>query len=497
MSADLASLIPALHEAWQRPGRRDAPALVGIDRTLSYRELASQVGLLSGSLHAEGVGRGDRVAIAMERSVGLAVAILAVFACGACPCVLEPRLGKEETRRRFAITRMNRVLVDNAYVQDEVLEELPEVSRLQLEQLAPAAPYWAHDIAGEDAALLLFTSGSSGKPKGVLLSHRGVLVNATGVVRHSALGPHDRLLHLMPLYHTNGVNNQLFAPLLAGATVILAERFRAEEMPALMERHRPTIITGVPTMYSRMLAYEFPAHALTSLRMARCGSAPITEELHRRVEEKLGTQLVVSYGLSEATCTSTMNPPGARKVGSVGTVLPGQQVYLADAGGAALPVAGQQGEICISGPSLMLGYLDEDSGGSARPVEGRLHTGDLGRFDEQGYLYVTGRLKDVIIRGGENLSPNLVEEVLCTVAGVHACCVVSRPDADLGEVPWAFVVRTADAQGVALNEEHLNEAVMAALSRVHKPAGYSFVESLHENAVGKVDRKRMAATFTA
>ena len=497
MSAGLASLVPAFHEAWQRPERRDAPALVGSDRTLSYGELASQVGLLSGSLHAEGVGRGDRVAIAMERSVHLAVAILAVLACGACPCVLEPRLGKEETRRRFAITRMNRVLVDQAHAQDDVLAELPDVSRLHLEQLAAADPYWADDITPEDAGLLLFTSGSSGKPKGVLLSHRGLLVNATGVAQHSALGPGDRLLHVMPLYHTNGVNNQLLAPLLVGATVIVAERFRVDEMPALMERHRPTIITGVPTMYSRMLACEFPAHALSSLRMARCGSAPITEELHRRVEEKLGTQLVVSYGLSEATCTSTMNPPGARKVGSVGTVLPGQQVFLADAGGAALAMAGQQGEICISGPSLMLGYLDENSGGSPRPPEGGLHTGDLGRFDEQGYLYITGRLKDVIIRGGENLSPNLIEEVLCTVAGVLACCVVGRADADLGEVPWAFVVRTADAQGSALDEERMNQAVVAALSRVHKPAGYSFVESLYENAVGKVDRKRMAATLAA
>ncbi|KGG92630.1 hypothetical protein P367_24285, partial [Comamonas thiooxydans] len=169
---------------------------------------------------------------------------------------------------------------------------------------------------------------------------------------HTGLSADDRLLHTMPLHHTNGVNNQLFAPLLAGSVVVLAERFKAQDMPALMELHQPTIITGVPTMYSRMLAFDFPPAALASLRLARCGSAPITEELHRRVEEKLGVPLAVSYGLSEATCTSTMNPPLARRVGSVGTVLAGQRVFLADQNGAELKGPLEEGEICIGGPSL-------------------------------------------------------------------------------------------------------------------------------------------------
>ncbi|WP_246312632.1 class I adenylate-forming enzyme family protein [Pseudaquabacterium terrae] len=491
--SDCVSLVPAFAEAWQRAPRAGLPALVGSDRMLSYGELAAEVGSLSGRLHAHGIGRGDRVAIAMQRSLPAAVALLAVLACGACPCVLEPRLGRDETLRRFAITRLNRLLLDEAHAADDKLADLPGVDRLHIDALPPAQPFWAADIAGGDEGFLLFTSGSSGKPKGVLQSHRGLLANAAGVMRHTQLGPQDRLLHVMPLYHTNGVNNQLFAPLLAGASVVIAERFKADEMSALMARHRPTIITGVPTMYSRMLACDFAPEALASLRMARCGSAPITEELHRRVERQLGVELLVSYGLSEATCTSTMNPPGQRRIGTVGTVLAGQQVVLADGAGRPIEGPGRDGEICVDGPGLMLGYLDEQSGGRPRPIEGRLHTGDLGRFDAEGYLQITGRIKEVIIRGGENLSPNLIEEVLCRVPGVQACCVVGRPDADLGEVPWAFVVRSRDEEGLRLDDECMGRAVTAELSRIHKPAGYAYVEALPENSVGKVDRKLLAA----
>jgi acyl-CoA synthetase (AMP-forming)/AMP-acid ligase II len=297
----------------------------------------------------------------------------------------------------------------------------------------------------------------------------------------------------MPLHHTNGVNNQVIAPLLAGSTIVLADRFRAEEMPGLMQAHAPTIITGVPTMYSRMLGCEFPEESLRSLRMARCGSAPITEELQRRVEERLRTPLVVSYGLSEATCTSTMNPPDARRIGSVGTVLQGQDIRLIAGDGTAITGPNREGEVCISGPSLMLGYLDEQSEGCPHPVEALLRTGDLGRFDEDGYLFITGRIKDVIIRGGENLSPSLIEGVIAKVTGVQACCVAGKADNDLGEVPWAFIVRAPGSAGDGLTRQQIDSAVEESLSRIHKPAGYLFVDALPENAVGKVDRKALAA----
>lgn len=497
MTADWPNLIAGFRPAWTNPQRAQRPALADETQGYTYAELHEMVGRQAGALRAAGVARGDRVALAMERSVGLAVAVLAVMAAGACPCPLEPKLGPEETQRRARVARFDWVLADAQHRQEPTLATLTPKGLLDLEALPVSEPYWASDVTPQDEGFLLFTSGSSGKPKGVLQNHRGLLANTLGVIAHSALGASDRLLHVMPLHHTNGVNNQLLAPLLAGASVVFAGRFRAENMPELMAQHRPTIVTGVPTMYARMLPLTFEPEALASLRLLRCGSAPITEELHRRIEEKFGLPLVVSYGLSEATCTSTMNPPLQRRIGSVGTVLRGQEVFLRGPGGERITEAGKEGEICIAGPALMTGYLEDGCQGVARAPGETLRTGDLGRFDADGYLYITGRLKDVIIRGGENLSPNLIEEVLATVPGVAGCCVVGRSHADLGEVPVAFVVRQPNGSGRSPDAKDLTAAVLAKLSRIHQPAEYFFVDSLPENTTGKVDRKKLRERVAA
>lgn len=463
------TLVGGWREAWSDPGRAAQVALQDETHKLKYAELFNAVSRIAGGLRADGLRRGERVALAMDRSLDQLLAILAVQTAGGVPCPMEPRLAPEEFERRLRAANVTRVLDD--------ARPLPS---------APA--HWDDGLQAEDAALLLFTSGSTGKPKGVLQSHRGLLANALGVIAHTGLTQDDRLLHVMPLYHTNGLNNQLFAPLLAGATVILAGRFRADDMPALLEAYRPTIITGVPTMYSRMLEQRFTAASLSSLRFARCGSAPITAELHRKVEALLGRPLLVSYGLSEATCTSAMNPPAARRIGTVGTVLAGQDVYLAGPEGTRLSKPGQEGEICIAGPSLMLGYLAVGDSSALQAPDGVIRTGDLGRFDTDGYLTITGRIKDVIIRGGENLSPGLIENVLAEHPEVGACCVVGMADDDLGEVPAAFVVPAAGAQP---NADALSAFVAERLSRIYKPAAIFFTDTLPENAIGKFDRKAL------
>jgi acyl-CoA synthetase (AMP-forming)/AMP-acid ligase II len=291
----------------------------------------------------------------------------------------------------------------------------------------------------------------------------------------------------MPLHHTNGINNQLIAPFLAGASVALVDRFRAEDVEGQIAEYEPTYVTGVPTMYSRILPHLSGRVRRSSLRFLRCGSAPITPELHRQVEEAFGVPLVVSYGLSEATCTSTMNPPRARRVGTVGTVLAGQVVRTFKPGTLDEVAPGHEGEVCISGPCLMNGYV---GAGAEQPIrDGWLRTGDLGRFDADGYLSITGRIKDVIIRAGENLSPQQIEAVLAQHPAVRACCVVGGPHADLGEVPVAFVVLR---EGIAAEEPALKALVGERLSRIYIPEQVLFVESLPENSVGKVDRKALA-----
>ena len=485
------TLAQAFASYWCRDSVRSRTALTDGTRTLTYEDLDRQTARLAANLIARGVVAGEPVAITMQRSLNAVLAVLAAIRAGACPCPMEPRLPAPEVDERLLLVGARWLVFDADNLALAGALRLADGARIPFEALNAATDNArAAVVVAETRALLLFTTGSTGRPKAVQLSQAALLNNAQGVIEHSDLSERDRLLHVMPIHHTNGLNNQLFAPLLAGASVVFAERFRADDMPALLERHRPSIITGVPTMYSRMLGQRFSAASLAALRMARCGSAPITRELHEQVESMLGCPLVISYGLSEATCTSTMNPPAARRAGSVGTPLRAQRVRLREADGNMTAEPGRDGEICIAGRNLMSGYLGAPGETSRAISDGWLRTGDLGRFDDEGYLYVTGRIKDVIIRGGENLSPLLIETVIAGDARVSTCCVVGRKDRDLGEVPVAFVVRTP---GTQVQEQEVRDIVLRRLSPMYVPQAVFFVEAFPEIGVGKVDRKALAA----
>jgi acyl-CoA synthetase (AMP-forming)/AMP-acid ligase II len=493
--ADSPNLVAALRARWTDPARVASLALIHDTQALTYGELAARVSGIAGWLRERGVRKGDFVGLAMERSPAQVLALLGALTAGACPCPLEPAISADETRRRVTAVGLSWMLHDAAHSELASRCGLPDARRLGWDKdredgRIGAAPCWETGVSPDDPALLLFTSGSTGQPKGVLLNHRGLSCNARGVAAHTGLRPDDRLLHVMPLHHTNAINNQLLAPFYAGASVALGGRFRAEHMPGLMSRFAPTIITGVPTMYSRMLDLSFAPADLARLRFARCGSAPITEALHRKIEDFLGCPLIVSYGLSEATCTSTMNPPHARRIGTVGTVLPGQRVFLRRPDGeTAAP--GAEGEICIAGDNLMTGYLGAQDKGTR---DGVLRTGDLGRFDDDGYLSITGRIKDVIIRGGENISPVQIERALAAMPGIAACAVVGGPHADLGEVPVAFVVAR---NGDAIDESLLRGEMLRLLGRIYVPERFIAVDALPENAVGKIDRTALATRLRA
>ncbi|CAM4042199.1 class I adenylate-forming enzyme family protein [Bordetella muralis] len=483
----ISSLPQVWQWVWRAPEFQDQLALVTEERSWTYPQLDHDVRVLAGGLRRAGVQQGDYVALALERGPAQVLMLLGCIAAGACPCPLEPRIAAEETARRVQAVGLRWIVHDDENAAGAKASGLPARHVLPFGDLQGAAAFWAENPEPDQVALLLFTSGSTGKPKGVLLAHRGLALNAQGVIVHTALTAADVLLHLMPLHHTNAINNQVFAPLACGATIALADRFRAEALPHVLSRFRPTILTGVPTMYARMLQQKISPDAFARLRLMRCGSAPITPALHREIEAFTGCELVVSYGLSEATCTSTMNPPGARRIGSVGTVLAGQQVALLDAVGAPVPPGGE-GEICIGGDALMLKYLGHDGDDPVR--DGWLHTGDLGRFDAEGYLTITGRIKEVIIRGGENISPKLIEDVLASFPGVAACCVVGQADDDLGEVPVAVVV--ADANAPLIDEAALRATVQERLGRIYVPQNVYRCDALPENAVGKIDRKAVA-----
>ena len=411
---------------------------------------------------------------------------------GGGPCFMEPGLETDAVVRRMKAVGMRRIVLGDE--SQSMTREL-EQGGLHTHRLADLSSLTADSERGvvaslttSDRAMLLFTSGSTGQPKGVPLSHGNLRCHADGIIAHTSLTPADRLLHVMPLHHTSGVNNQLIAPFLAGASVALVDRFEAEEIEGQIGEYGATYMTGVPTMYSRVLPHLRDRAKRRSLRFLRCGSAPITVQLHEQIEAAFGVPLVVSYGLSEATCTSTMNPPNARRVGSVGTVLRGQQVRLFRPGTSEEVPPGTEGEICISGPCVMSGYV---GAGVDQPIrDGWLRSGDLGQFDGDGYLSITGRIKDVIIRGGENLSPRLIEDAVRRHPAVQSCCVIGGPHADLGEVPVAFV-RLRDGQTLRPDDVELRAFVAERLPRTHIPADIRFVDAWPETSVGKIDRQAL------
>ncbi|MGU3655136.1 MULTISPECIES: class I adenylate-forming enzyme family protein [unclassified Methylobacterium] len=451
---------------------------------ITYADLGARIDAAAGAVRDWGVEKGDRVGLIAPKSAAAIATYFGALQAGACVCFLEPGLAPEVVAEQAALVGMRHLIVAEAYAAQVTGRALAGLDVRALDGFSGGAAF-AAEIGPRDEAMLLFTSGSTGRPKGVLLRHEGLICNATGVLRHTGTRPEDRLLHVMPLHHTNGVNNQLIVPLLAGAEIVLMERFQAEAALDHLRTGGITYMTGVPTIYARMLPLLRQGERFPGLRFLRCGSAPITPTLHRQIEDAFGVPLLVSYGLSEATCTSTMNPPGRRRIGTIGTVLEGQNVGLFDPVTGRPVETGREGEIRISGPALMAGYL----GSTDQPiVDGWLRTGDLGRFDADGFLSITGRIKDVIIRGGENISPALIERQLAAHPAIRDCCVVGAPDADLGEVPVAFVVLR---EGQGLDEPGLKDFVRGSLARIYVPAQIHKLDVLPVNGVGKTDRKAL------
>jgi acyl-CoA synthetase (AMP-forming)/AMP-acid ligase II len=477
-----------LREALAHHASADRTAFFADGGAMSYAAFSALVALYAAG--SRDIAKGAFVGILAPRGIEAIAAFLGLMVAGACPCFMEPRVSPDATADRMDSVGMTLLLIDGAIgdtgapAAEGLVRPLASI-RATHPNVAPAQM-----LSPDDRAMMLFTSGSTGRPKGVVLSHGNLACNAQGVIARTKLSPDDRLLHVMPLHHTNGINNQVIAALLSGASIILEDKFVAERIPDLIDAHAATIMTGVPTIYARLLPHVV-GRSFPSLRFLRCGSAPITRELHVEIESAFGVPLIVSYGLSEATCTSLMNPPEARRIGTVGTPLAGQTVRLLAADSTREVEDGHDGEICIRGPSLMLGYV-----GAPDPFDaGWLRTGDLGRFDADGYLEITGRIKDVIIRGGENISPQLVENALAGHPDVVACCVVGAPHPEWGEVAIAFVVPRA---GVDTDlSQSLSSRIMAILPKAYVPHAFRTVTALPENGVGKIDRKALRAVIAA
>lgn len=356
---------------------------------------------------------------------------------------------------------------------------------------AAGMPAEAPVVELEDDALaaMLYTSGTTGKPKGAMLTRRNLESNAVALVEAWRFTSEDVLLHALPIFHTHGLFVASHCALLSGARMLWLPRFEREAVLALLPE--ATVFMGVPTYYVRLLAGpDFGREVCGKMRLFVSGSAPLLAETHRDFEARTGHQILERYGMTE-TGMNTGNPyEGPRVPGSVGKPFPGIAARVADESGKALR-AGEIGEIQIKGPNVMKGYwrLPEKTAAEFT-ADGYFKTGDLGRMDERGYVFIVGRAKDMIISGGFNVYPKEVEALLDELPGVTESAVFGVPHPDFGEVGVAVLVSDG-----ALSEAEILESLKARLANYKVPKRAFRVEDLPRNTMGKVQKNLLRDRF--
>ena len=466
----------------------DAPAIADDAVALDNAAFADHVARAAALLERLGVGADDVVAIVLPNRLELIIALFAAWRLGAAATPVNPALTTAEMQYQVDDAQATVVIGDGLDLDATVVE----VSELAQEPPAATPPA---AVAPDALALLIYTSGTTGKPKGVMLDHANIAAMCDMTQTGLGITAADHSLLILPLFHVNGIVAGTLSPLLAGGHVTVAGRFSPKTFFGLVERIRPTYFSAVPAMYAMLTARPDAATADTSsLRLVVCGAAPMPAELIARVESTLGVVLVEGYGLSEGSCASTLNPfDGVRKPGTVGLPLPGQEVRVVDHLGQPLP-QGERGEVVIRGANVMRGYLNRAQDTAKTIIDGWLHTGDVGIFDEDGYLRIVDRIKDMIIRGGENIYPKEIETVLYGHEGVYEAAVVGRPDDVLGEVVVAFVALRPEAD---VTVEELDALCAARLAKYKRPVAIEVVDELPKNAVGKIDKPALRALANA
>ncbi len=276
------------------------------------------------------------------------------------------------------------------------------------------APPPAAEPGADETAVILYTSGTTGKPKGAMLTHQNLLSNAQAVIQLAEMHSGDVLLSILPLFHSFGSTVCMVAPLLAGARIVLVPKFDPRRLLGMIQQHHVTLLAGVPSMYALLLRTPVAAQDISSLRLCVSGGAALPGEVLRAFKDKFGIPLIEGYGLTETSPVATFNPPkGVQKAGSIGIPLPGVDVQVHDTLGKRLP-PGEIGEIVVRGPNVMKGYYHLPQATAETIRNGWFYTGDLGYQDEDGYFFLVDRAKDLIIKGGLNIYPRELEEVLIT-----------------------------------------------------------------------------------
>ncbi len=484
-----------LHDAFCAPHRDSAAPFANLPdgRTVSYAAFLGMAGRAAGVFADHGLAPGDRLVCQVEKSLEALAIYAACLARGVIFVPLNTAYTAVELDYFVTDAEPALVVCDPTRLADVAapcltLTATGEGSFAEAVAAQPPAPLEAMDRAPDDLAAFLYTSGTTGRSKGAMLTHENLLSNARALVETWRITADDVLLHALPVFHAHGLFVAIDTTLLAGASMIFLPKFDVEAV--LNHLPRATTMMGVPTYYARLLsAPHFDRDRTRHMRLFISGSAPLLAETHQKFEERTGHRILERYGMTETGMNSSNPYDGERRAGTVGFPLPGTEIRIMD-GDRELP-GGEIGMIEVRGPNVFRGYwrMPEKTAEELRP-DGWFITGDLGLVDADGYVTIVGRNKDLVITGGYNVYPKEVEQVLDAAPGVRETAVIGVPHPDFGEAVMAVVVPEGrvdlDALGLAAAQQ---------LADYKRPKRYELVDELPRNAMGKVQKAALRARF--
>ncbi|MDJ0738371.1 MAG: malonyl-CoA synthase [Gammaproteobacteria bacterium] len=486
------------------PADADAVFLDGVDgRLLRYSDLPARTGQMVGLLHARGVAKGDRVVVQVEKSIDAVLLYLACLRAGAIYIPLNTAYTPAEVGY-FLGDAAPRLFVCSPATRDALAPVAAAAGVAELLDLgadgsgglvdalaaAPVSDATA-GVAPDDLAAILYTSGTTGRSKGAMLSHANLASNARVLHDYWHWRRDDVLLHALPIFHVHGLFVALHCALLGGSRVIFMPRF---DVATVLERlPGATVMMGVPTFYTRLLDQPALDRGLCAdMRLFISGSAPLLADTHRDFEARTGHRILERYGMTEAGMITSNPYHGERVAGTVGFALPGVLARVADEHGRELP-RGEAGVLEISGPNVFRGYwqMPEKTAEEFR-ADGWFITGDIARMDDDGRVTIVGRAKDLIISGGFNVYPKEIESQIDELPGVRESAVIGVPHPDFGEGVTAVVVPDRSAP---ISEQSVIDALRDRLARFKQPKRVFVVDELPRNTMGKVQKGVLRDTY--
>ncbi len=503
---DETTLTEALEQAFLR--YKDKRAIVFGNDRFNYKDLDRISAWVAHDLSDRGLGRGDRVAVRLEKGMAIVFVYLACLRLGVVMLPLNPLYTLDEVRYFLSDSQASLLIADPATRRetDPLRDEMPHLE--QILYVDPSGGPWMGrepespfdlplPVGPRDGAIMLYTSGTTGPPKGCIMSQESTVINLKTLHRAWGITGDDRLMHVLPLNHGHGLYVAFTGCLLAGCLMVMKERFDPQAVLQDMANHRLTLFMGVPTHYHRFIQIHGKnSFDLSSMRLFISGSAPLPEGLFTRFHERYGHRVLERYGMTEIGIHLSNPLKGERLPGKVGFPLPGTSARVVDLEkGTPLP-PGRQGELEVKGPNVFSGYWKKprETQESFTP-DGWFKTGDMAEVDDQARFSIVGRVKDLIISGGLNISPFEVEQVINTHPGVSESAVIGVPDKYFGERVVAYMVLEDPKDPPSL--EAIQDICKERLASYKKPKEIYFLETLPRNSMGKVEKTLLRQQYMA